>query len=243
MKFAAFALAAAAVPFAAAAQSTNVNLAEKAPIVTLTVTESVEAAPDIVTVGTGVETRAPTARQAMADNAQQMTSLIAALGKAGIAKKDIQTSGLRLNAQYDYSARNLDGTQAAPKFIGYEASNQLTVKLRDVKRAGELLDQMAAAGATNISGPNFTIDDPAPLLVQARGQAIKTAAAQAQYYAQQTGYRSARLVSIAESNSGGMPPQPMMQRMKADSVMASTPIEPGQVASSVTVTVQYALEQ
>jgi uncharacterized protein YggE len=243
MKFAAFALAAAAVPFAAAAQSTNVNLAEKAPIVTLTVTESVEAAPDIVTVGTGVETRAPTAKQAMADNAQQMKSLIAALGKAGIAKKDIQTSGLRLNAQYDYSARNPDGTQAPPKFIGYEASNQLTVKLRDVKRAGELLDQMVAAGATNISGPNFTIDDPAPLLVQARGQAIKTAAAQAQYYAQQTGYRSARLISIAESNSGGMPPQPMMQRMKADSVMASTPIEPGQVASSVTVTVQYALEQ
>lgn len=243
MKFAAFALAAAAVPFAAAAQSTNVNLDEKAPIVTLTVTESVEAAPDIVTVGTGVETRAPTARQAMADNAQQMTGLIAALGKAGIAKKDIQTSGIRLSAQYDYGARSPDGSQAPPKFLGYEASNQLTVKLRDVKRAGELLDQMVDAGATNISGPSFTIDDPSPLLVQARGRAIKSAAAQAQYYAQATGYRTARLVSIAESNSGGMPPMPLMVRAKADFAGAPTPVEPGEVSASVTVTVQYALEQ
>ncbi|MET0248573.1 MAG: SIMPL domain-containing protein [Sphingobium sp.] len=233
-------LAAAALPAAAFAQ-TNVTIAETAPVVTLNVTESVEASPDIATVGTGVQTRAPTAAQAMQDNATKTTRLVDALAKAGIAKKDIQTSGINLSAQYDYSDR--PGQPAGPRFLGYEASNQLTVKLRDVKRVGSLLDAMVQAGATNINGPTFTIDDPSPLIVQARGQALRTAKTQADYYAQAAGFPSARLVSIAESNSGGTPPMPVAvtaQRFKTD---AATPVEPGQVSASVTLTVQYALER
>ncbi len=231
---------AAALPAAAFAQ-TNVTVAETAPILTLNVTESVEATPDIATVGTGVQSRAPTAAQAMTDNAAKMDRLIAALAKAGIAKKDIQTSGINLSAQYDYT--NRDGQPEGPRFIGYEASNQVTVKLRDIRRVGTLLDSMVAAGATNVNGPTFSISDPAPMLAQARGQAIRSAKTQADYYAQATGYRSARLITIAESNSGGTPPMPMLQsaRFKADA--APTPVEPGQVASSVTLTVQYALEK
>lgn len=244
MKIAALALLSAAslIPLAAHAQ-TQVTLAETAPVVTLNITESVEAAPDVATVGTGVETRAPTAREAMAANAVQMDRLIAALAKGGIAKKDIQTSGIRLNAQYDYSARNPDGSQAAAKFVGYEAANQLSITVRDVKRVGDLLDRMAAAGATSISGPTFGIDDPAPLLVQARGQALKSAKAQAEYYAQQTGYRTVRLISISEASNGGGAPMPMVQmRMSAD-MAKSTPVEPGQVSASVSLTLQYALER
>lgn len=238
--FALMALGAAALPVAALAQ-TSVTIAETAPVVTLNVTESVEAAPDVATVGTGVQTRAQTAQVAMQQNAAQTEKLIAALAKAGIAKKDIQTSGINLSAQYDYS--NQDGQPQGPRFIGYEASNQLTVKLRDIKRVGASLDAMVAAGATNINGPAFSIDDPSPLLVQARGQALKSAKAQADFYAQAAGYRTARLVSISESNSGGQPPMPMMVRsFKADAAPV-TPVEPGQVSASVTLTVQYALEK
>jgi uncharacterized protein YggE len=231
----------AALPTAALAQ-TNVTIAETAPIVTLNVTETVEAAPDIAIVGTGVQTRAPTAAQAMRDNAVQMDRLIATLVKVGIAKKDIQTSGINLSAQYDYS--NRDGQPAGPRFLGYEASNQLTVKLRDVKKMGSLLDTMVEAGATNVNGPTFSIDDPRPMLMQARTAALTSAKAQADFYAQAAGYRTARLVSLSESNSGGQPPMPMMVRaqFKADSAPA-TPVEPGQVGSSVTLTVQYALEK
>ena len=102
---------------------------------------------------------------------------------------------------------------------------------------------MVAAGATNINGPTFAIDNPAPMLAQARGAALKSAKAQADFYAQAAGYRTARLLSIAESNSGGQPPMPMLQsaRFKADA--AATPVEPGQVSASVTLTVQYALEK
>jgi uncharacterized protein YggE len=229
---------------AAAAQAqTSVNIAETAPVVTLNVTRSVEHAPDIATIGTGVETRAPTAKQAMADNAGKAQALIAALAKAGIAKKDIQTSGVRLSAQYDYGQRNPDGSQAQPRFLGYEASNQLSVIVRNVAKVGDVLDAMVAAGATSINGPTFGIDDVEPLVVQARGDALKTAQAQADYYAKQAGFRAARLVSITDNGgSGGAQPVPMMAMMKADRA-ASTPIEPGQVSASVTLTVQYALER
>ena len=234
------ALAATSLPAAAIAQ-TSVTIAETAPVVTLNVTETVEAAPDQAVVGTGVQTRAPTATQAMRDNAAKMDRLIATLAKAGIPKKDIQTSGISLSAQYDYS--NRDGQPAGPRFIGYEASNQLTIKLHDVKKVGPLLDTLVEAGATNVSGPSFSIENPAPMLAQARAAALKSAKAQADFYAQAAGYRSARLVSISESNSGGNPPVPMMaQRFKADAAEA-TPVEPGQVGSSVTLTVQYALER
>ena len=235
------ALGVAALPVTAVAQ-TSVTIAETAPVVTLNVTESVEAAPDIATVGTGVQTRAQTAQAAMQQNAAQTEKLIAALAKAGIAKKDIQTSGINLSAQYDYNQR--DGEPAGPRFIGYEASNQLSVKLRDIRKVGPLLDAMVAAGATNINGPTFAIDNPAPMLAQARGAALKSAKAQADFYAQAAGYRTARLLSIAESNSGGQPPMPMLQsaRFKADAA-AATPVEPGQVSASVTLTVQYALEK
>jgi len=234
------ALATASLPAAAIAQ-TSVTIAETAPVVTLNVTETVEAAPDRAVVGTGVQTRAPTATQAMRDNAAKMERLIATLAKAGIAKKDIQTSGINLSAQYDYS--NRDGQPAGPRFIGYEASNQLTIKLHDIKKVGPLLDTLVEAGATNVSGPSFSIEDPAPMLAQARAAALKSAKAQADFYAQAVGYRSARLLSISESNSGGNPPMPMVTaRFKAD-VAEATPVEPGQVGSSVTLTVQYALER
>jgi len=82
------------------------------------------------------------------------------------------------------------------------------------------------------------------MLAQARGQALKSAKAQADFYAQAAGFRTARLIAISESNSGGQPPMPMLQsaRFKADSV-AATPVEPGQVSASVTLTVQYALDK
>ncbi|HEX7875643.1 MAG TPA: SIMPL domain-containing protein [Sphingobium sp.] len=233
-------LAGAALPAVAIAQ-TNVTIAETAPVVTVNVTETVEAVPDEVAVGTGVQTRAPTAAQAMRDNAAKMEKLIGALTKAGVAKKDIQTVGISLSAQYDYS--NQDGQPSTPRFIGYEAANQLNITLHDVRKVGTLLDTLVEAGATNVSGPSFSISDPAPMLQQARAAALKSAKAQADFYAQAAGYRSTRLISIAESNSGGNPPIPVAAaRFKADAAQA-TPVEPGQIGSSINLTVQYALER
>lgn len=209
------------------------------PLLSLSVTESIESAPDMATVNTGVQTSALAARDAMAQNATQMDKLIAALLKGGIERKDIQTSGINLSPRYDYSNRK-EGE--GPRFLGYEASNQLTVQVRKLDKAGELVDAMVAAGATNINGPSFGIAEPDKLLDQARAKALKTAQARANLYAQATGHRSAKLIAISEGGSF-QPPMPVfgMRAMSADSA-PQTKIEPGQISSSMSLNVQYVLK-
>jgi len=235
-------IAAAALPLAAVAadaQAIPAVTPVTGPVVSLSVTESVESAPDMATVGTGVQTRAPTAKEAMSLNAAAMDRLVAAILKAGIERKDIQTSGINLNPQYDYNNRPEGG---GPKFLGYEASNQLTVKIRRIAVAGDVVDRMVGAGATNINGPSFGIADDSGLLRTAREKAIRTAQERAGFYAQAAGYRTVRLLSISEN--GDMPrPVPMPMMMRADSAAAKTNIEPGQLSTAVTLSFQYALEK
>lgn len=209
------------------------------PIVELSVTESVDSAPDMATINTGVQTRAMTAKDAMAQNAAQIDKLIAALTKAGIERKDLQTSGINLNPQYDYSNRT---NNEPPKFIGYEASNQLTVTVRKIAKAGELIDIMVGAGATNINGPSFGITDTSSLETQARAKAIKSAGDRATFYAQAAGYKSARLLGISEQGSGGRPIILTAARMAAPQDMA-TKVEPGQLSTSITLSFRYMLER
>lgn len=237
------ALAAAAMLPAAAAyaqqQPAPMIMPAGGPVVSLSVNEEVRSKPDMATVGTGVQTRAMTAQEAMRLNAQQMEKLIAAVLKSGIERKDVQTSGINLSPQYDYS--NRDG-QSQPRFLGYEASNQVTVVVRKIDDVGTVIDRMVGAGATNVNGPSFGIADDTALLRQAREKAIRTGAERAQFYAQQTGYRSARLLSISETGNFA-PPVPMPMMVRAMAAEAKTPVEPGEMASGVSLSFQYMLEK
>lgn len=211
------------------------------PVVSFAVTESVDAAPDMATVGTGVTTRALTAKEAMRLNAEAMDKVIAAILKSGIERKDVQTSGLNLSPQYDY---NQQKEGQGPKFLGYEASNQLTVKIRKLETAGDIVDRMVQAGATNISGPTFGFADDSGLVRQARANAVRTATERATFYAQATGYRSARLLSLSEN--GDMPrpmPYVMMTRAMVQDAAPKTNVEPGQLSASVTLNLQFVLEK
>jgi uncharacterized protein YggE len=230
------------IPAIASAQAQPVagHATAKGPMLSLSVSESIQSTPDMATLSTGVQTRALTAKEAMSQNATQMDKLIATLVKAGIERKDIQTSGINLNPRYDYSNRS---EEQGPKFIGYEASNQLTVVVRKIDRAGDLIDSLVTAGATNINGPTFGIAEPDKLLDQARVKALKTAQSRANLYAQATGFRTARLISISEGGGFSPPPVPVMM-MARDSVAAApaTKIEPGEVSTSISLNVQYVLE-
>lgn len=209
------------------------------PVLSLSVTESIDSAPDLATLSTGVQTNAPTAQAAMTQNAALMDKLIAALTRGGVARRDIQTSGINLSPQYDYSNR---GNAEQPRFLGYQASNQLTLTIRQIDKAGALIDAMVAAGATNINGPSFGITEPERILDQARTKAIQTAQARANLYAQATGYRTARLIAVDES--GNMPrPVPMPRMAMMAQADAGTQVEPGQVSSSITLGVQFVLER
>ena len=176
------------------------------PILSFSVNEEVRSRPDQASVGAGVTTTAPTAVEAMRANAAAMDKLIAAAKARGIKPADIQTSGISLSPQYDYSNQ---GNGQPPRFIGYQVSNTVRATTGKIDDIGPLLDALVAAGGTNIEGPWFGMKDADAQLVGARGAAIKAAEAKAADYARLAGYRGAELVSISEGGSFGGPQPPM----------------------------------
>lgn len=198
--------------------------------------------PDLALFSAGVTTQGKTAGEALTANSVDMNKVIAALKKAGIADKDIQTSNLSINAIYGQPTFNPTGqvVQEA-RIIGYQANNQVSIKQRDLKSFGKVLDALVAAGANQVNGPNFTMNDPDAALDEARIEAMKKARSRAELYAKASGLRVARIVSISEAG-GWSPPMPVIYakaEMARDA--APTPVSPGQVESQVSVTVLFEL--
>ncbi len=234
IRYAIPALAAAAI--ASSAQAAEVQIQAQGPVVELSVSESVDAKPDIVDIGAGVTSQASTAVEAMRINAREMNAVIDRIKALGIKDKDIQTTGISLSAQYDY-----DQSTSRQVFRGYQASNRVNVTLREVPRAGEVLDALVAAGATDINGPNFSLDDDTGARAQARKAAFDKARAQAEEYARWSGFSGVRLLEINESVAAG-PPMPYAQsaeRKMMDVSAAPTPVEPGLVGTMVSLTVKF----
>jgi uncharacterized protein YggE len=201
-------------------------------------TGEVTRVPDIVRIGAGVVTTAPTASGALQENARRMDSVRAALRRAGIAERDIQTS--QLNLQPDYR-HDQNGNQ--PQLIGYRASNEVMVRFRNIADTGKILDALVAQGANQINGPMLGIDKPEGALDEARTKALAAARARADLYARSLGKRVGRILSVSEGG-GGIYPQPMM-RMRAMDVRgesASSSVEPGEQSLSVTLAVSFELE-
>lgn len=219
----------AAVPAAAA----EVQIAATGPVVELSVTESVSAAPDIATLSAGVTTEAPTAVEAMSLNAERMAAVIARIRSEGIDEEDIRTTGIRLNPVYDYD----NGRQ---NFRGYSVANRVSVTLRDIDRTGAVLDRLVESGATDLGGIEWSIDDPAEAMAQARAAAFAGASERALEYARMAGYASVRLLEIAENINAGRP-MPLVQQAEAavSTARAPTPVVPGRVETSVTVGAKF----
>jgi uncharacterized protein YggE len=188
--------------------------------------------PDVATLSAGVVTQAADGNAAMRQNAEQMAKVVAAIKAAGIPEKDVQTSGISLNPQYRYAENE------PPKITGYQASNTVSLKVRDIAKLGKVLDALAAVGANQINGPSFEIDQPEPVYDEARLAALK----KAETYAKALGLRVRRIVSISEGG-GGFRPVPMMT-MAMDAKagrMESTPVSPGETTLSVNLDVVFEL--
>jgi hypothetical protein len=202
---------------------------------TLTSNADVSRAPDLVTVSGGVTTTAPSAGAAMAENARTMTAVIAAVKKAGVAERDVQTQGLSLQPQYSYESRK-------QVLTGYQASNTVRLRLRDVANVGPLLDTLVKAGANQISGPDFALDKPEAALDEARREAVAKARARATLYAEAAGMKVARIAAITEGSLGTPEPRPMLRSMAMAEDSASPPVAPGEVSLGVSLTVRFELE-
>ena len=196
----------------------------------------VNAVPDIATIGAGVVTQSPTAAAAMRENAQRSAATVAAIRKAGVADRDIQTTAINLSPQYKYADNQ------PPVITGYQASSRVSVRFRDVKAAGPILDSLVAAGANQIDGPTLSIDKPEPLLDQAREKAIATARQRAALYAKAAGLQVKRIVAISEGSFEGVTPRPMpMMMMARGKEAADSSIEAGEQKLSISVSVTFEL--
>ena len=163
-----------------------------------------------------------------------MAKVVAAIRAAGIAERDIQTSGISVHPQYRY------GDNQPPVITGYQASNTVSIKVRDIARLGEVLDALVASGANQVNGPSFEIDQPEAVYDEARQEALKQARARAEMYAKSLGMKVRRIVSISEGG-GFQPPVPMMKTMAMDARMESAPVAPGETTLSANLDVVFEL--
>jgi uncharacterized protein YggE len=213
---------------------------ESGPETTLTVSAYAEArrAPDIAVLSTGVVSLAPDANGAIRSNAEQMSRVVAAIQVAGIADKDVQTSGVSLNPDYQYLANR------PPRIKGYYASNTVNVTVRDIGRLGGILDALVATGANQINGPTFDIEDKDAVLDEAREKALAKARTRAEGYAKRLGLRVRHVISIDETGGRGAP-RPVYGRAvavdQASAANASAPIAPGENVLSLGLDVVYEL--
>ncbi len=192
--------------------------------------------PDLATISAGVVTQAPTAAQAMGDNANRMAAVLAALKSAGIAPRDVQTSSVSLQPQYRYQDNK------PPEITGYQASNAVTVKFRDIAKAGPILDALVAQGANQINGPSLSLAEPDAALDDARTDAIKRARARAELYARAAGLTVVRILTISENGDLAPPVMPVAYARAGLMKAADTAIAPGESDVTVTVSVRFLLK-
>ena len=191
--------------------------------------------PDVATISAGVVTQAADGNTAMRQNAEQMAKVMAAIKAAGIAEKDIQTSGISLNPQYRYVENE------APSITGYQATNTVSLKVRDITKLGKVLDSLAAQGANQINGPSFQIDQPEPVYDEARLAALKKAKDRAETYAKALDLKVRRIISISEGGGGGFRPVPMMAMSARGKAEMDTAVSPGETEVSVSLDVVFEL--
>lgn len=154
--------------------------------------------PDVAIIQAGVTTQAPTAAAALAQNNAQMSRVTAALRAAGVAERDIQTDNISLQPQY----RERQNGQPQEIF-GYEARNSVTIRFRDVSKAGGILDILVREGANTVSGPSLVNSQPMEALNEARIDAVTKARARAELYAKAAGMRVDRILSISDASMPG----------------------------------------
>lgn len=217
-------------------QTTHPNSIQPETTLSISAEGSVNREPDIAFLNAGVQTQGDTAQAAMSANSAAMNGVFDALVAANVDRKDMQTSNFSLQPQYDYSSRS---NGSPPRLTGYQVSNQLTVRVRDLDNLGQTMDALVGAGGNTFSGLRFALEDDRAAKNAARDIAMKEAIARAELYAAASGYEVARVVTISES--GGYSPQPMA--VMARSAESSTPIASGEVGYSVSVNVTFELRK
>jgi uncharacterized protein len=214
--------------------------ADTAPPALLSVSGSAEIAvrPDRATITSGVVTEAETARAALDENSSALARVIAALRQAGIEDRDIATSGFSVEPRYHYP-QSRDGRSEPPRIVGYQVTNQVTVRVRDLGRLGSVLDQAVSEGANRVQGIAFEVSGADRLLDEARAEAVRDARRKAEIYAEAGGFELVRIHTLSEAERSGEPPRPLMARAMSFDTAESVPVEAGERTLSIRVDISW----
>lgn len=211
--------------------------AADAATITVTGEGRVDSRPDMASISLGVTTQGDTAAAAMAANSTELARVLENLRASGIADRDLQTSGLSLNPNWDSS---YSGT-GVPKILGYVASNMVTVQVRALDSLGAVLDAAVSDGANTLNGVTFGLAEPEPVLDEARKRAVDDAKRRAGLLAEAAGVTLGKVMSISETG-GYAQPGPMF-RMGADAASAPVPVAEGEVSMTAMVTMTWVIAE
>ena len=197
----------------------------------------VRVAPDLAHISVAVETRGRTSQQAGADNARIQTAVLGALRRLGITAAQLQTRAVLVTPEYQYPQ---DGGR--PTVTGYVARNEVVVEVRDLTKIGGLIDASLAQGATNVTGPHFSLANPDSARREALGQAVRKAMDDARVMAQAAGVRLGSVLELS-SEASAMPMAEMSQvRMRVSAADAApTPVETGLITVRSSVRLKMAI--
>jgi uncharacterized protein len=225
------AIAALAVRPGPAAGAPTTDSEPAAHTITVSASGSVTLVPDVARVGVGVSATKSTVKLARNAVGTTMNKIITSLKALGIDEKDIKTTSIDLSPQY--------GNGSNPKIVGYRMSEQLQVTVRDLDKAGDVVDTATAKGANEVNGLWFDVSDPAKAMDDARAAAIAQARTSAQAMASAAGVSLGAVVSIAESSATSPQPYAYLGAAIRD---AATPVQPGTQDVQATVTVVFAID-
>jgi uncharacterized protein len=206
----------------------------------------ISAPPNVADITLGVVSQAKTAREALSANNAKMDALQKVLKERGVASKDLQTTNINVTPQYTRpsSPQEAQSGEFVPRIISYEVSNSVSVTVRDLSKVGELLDAVVTAGANQMHGIRFRIDEPDAMLDVARKKAMADAKKKAELMAGEAGVVVGFPITIRDEPNAFVPPYaPMMGRSFAMAAASPTvPVAAGEQELSVTVHVVYELK-
>lgn len=224
------------VPLSAAVAQEGAVMAE-AMVITVTGEGRVDQAPDMATVSLGVTTEGATAAEALGANSAEIAKVLERLGSAGIEPRDVQTTGLSVNPNWQHYSSG-----EAPKISGFIANNGVTVRVRALDGLGAVLDAAVQDGANQLNGVEFGLQEPRPAQDEARRRAVADARARAELLAEAAGVKLGAIRSINETMAAPMP-MPAF-RMAAEAVAgAPVPVAAGEVATTANVTIVWDIAQ
>ncbi|MBW3096056.1 SIMPL domain-containing protein [Pseudohoeflea coraliihabitans] len=237
---------AAAIAIAAALALSQPALANDAAvepgIILVSAEGSAQTVPDMAVIQLTVMRQAETARAALDASNAAMQDVLAAMKQAGIADRDLQTSDFSIQPQWNYH-RNRDEPETPPTIVGYQVSNGLTVRIRELDNLGRILDESISLGVNQGGQIMFTNDDPEATLSEARRNAIAKATKKASEMAAAAGVALGRITQISEQ-AGARPPMPLM---RAEMAMAkdagAVPVATGENSYQVTVQMSWEIDQ